>query len=77
MLHHLSCAFLQLHLGNYEAATRELRQCNVLLDALPDQQSLEARQLRVHLLVLGVSMVLATGSLKDLELGGWAVVLGS
>jgi hypothetical protein len=69
MLHLLGRAFLHLHANNFGAATADLKQCHALLDGLPDQEGLEARQLKVHLLVMGVSLALARGSLKDLEIG--------
>ena len=69
-LHLLSHAFLHLHLNQFDATTVDLKDCHTLLDGLHEQQGLEVMQLRAHLLVLGVSLSLARGSLKDLELGG-------
>lgn len=69
MLHLLNRAYLGLHVSNYDSVTADLQACSALLDRVPDQQGLQARQLRVHLLILGASVALATGSLKDMELG--------
>ena len=66
----LGHVFLYLHLNDYQAATTVLRQCHALLDSLPDKHTREIRQLEAHLLMLGVSLALARGSLKDLDLGG-------
>ena len=75
VLHLLSRAFLHLHACKHEAATADLQQCRSALDALPDQGGLAARQLRVHMLVLGAALTLARGAFKDLQLGAAALVV--
>lgn len=69
MLYLLARAFLNLHVSRYQAADTDLRHCRQLIDELSDQESVKTLQLRVHMLVLGVSVSLAKGTLMDLSTG--------
>lgn len=69
VLHQLARAFLYLHACKYDSALVDLGAARDLLDALPDQDGVQAQQLRAHMLVLGAAVTLARGALMDLCLG--------